>query len=178
MPLHISNVALVDANGKASRVGIKVEDGKSLFPGRRGACSPLGSVAIGTAVAAPGAVLLRLALVKSERIPHSLGIARRMPFAKLPARPLPNRIVADFGFDLRVAHTGVVVPGGVIPAYMVEAEPVVMVELKARLRRAILAASRAARMVTSTYRRLCRGRENGINRLTPHDAQYGWHARA
>ena len=25
MPLHISNVALVDANGKASRVGIKVE---------------------------------------------------------------------------------------------------------------------------------------------------------
>jgi large subunit ribosomal protein L24 len=28
MPLHISNVALVDANGKPSRVGIKVEDGK------------------------------------------------------------------------------------------------------------------------------------------------------
>jgi large subunit ribosomal protein L24 len=28
MSLHISNVALVDANGKASRVGIKVEDGK------------------------------------------------------------------------------------------------------------------------------------------------------
>jgi large subunit ribosomal protein L24 len=25
MPLHISNIALVDANGKASRVGIKVE---------------------------------------------------------------------------------------------------------------------------------------------------------
>ena len=30
MPLHISNVALVDANGKASRVGIKVEDGKKV----------------------------------------------------------------------------------------------------------------------------------------------------
>lgn len=28
MPLHISNIALVDANGKPSRVGIKVEDGK------------------------------------------------------------------------------------------------------------------------------------------------------
>lgn len=27
MPLHISNVALVDANGKPSRVGIKVEGG-------------------------------------------------------------------------------------------------------------------------------------------------------
>ncbi|WP_250514126.1 50S ribosomal protein L24 [Caballeronia sp. INDeC2] len=30
MPLHISNVALVDADGKASRVGIKVEDGKKV----------------------------------------------------------------------------------------------------------------------------------------------------
>ncbi|VXC49951.1 MULTISPECIES: 50S ribosomal protein L24 [Burkholderiaceae] len=30
MPLHISNVALVDGNGKASRVGIKVEDGKKV----------------------------------------------------------------------------------------------------------------------------------------------------
>ena len=30
MPLHVSNVALVDANGKASRVGIKVEDGKKV----------------------------------------------------------------------------------------------------------------------------------------------------
>jgi large subunit ribosomal protein L24 len=30
MPLHLSNVALVDANGKASRVGIKVEDGKKV----------------------------------------------------------------------------------------------------------------------------------------------------
>ncbi|KND60002.1 LSU ribosomal protein L24p (L26e) [Candidatus Burkholderia verschuerenii] len=30
MPLHISNVALVDANGKASHVGIKVEDFKKV----------------------------------------------------------------------------------------------------------------------------------------------------
>jgi large subunit ribosomal protein L24 len=30
MPLQLSNVALVDANGKPSRVGIKVEDGKKL----------------------------------------------------------------------------------------------------------------------------------------------------
>ena len=30
MPLHTSNIALVDANGKASRVGIKVEDGKKV----------------------------------------------------------------------------------------------------------------------------------------------------
>jgi large subunit ribosomal protein L24 len=30
MPLHISNVALVDANGKPSRVGIKVEEGKKV----------------------------------------------------------------------------------------------------------------------------------------------------
>jgi len=30
MPLQLSNVALVDANGKPSRVGIKVEDGKKI----------------------------------------------------------------------------------------------------------------------------------------------------
>jgi large subunit ribosomal protein L24 len=30
MPLDASNVALVDANGKPSRVGIKVEDGKKV----------------------------------------------------------------------------------------------------------------------------------------------------
>lgn len=30
MPLHISNVAVVDANGKASRVGIKDEGGKKV----------------------------------------------------------------------------------------------------------------------------------------------------
>ncbi|MBJ7503194.1 MAG: 50S ribosomal protein L24 [Burkholderiales bacterium] len=30
MPIHISNVALADANGKASRVGIKLLDGKKV----------------------------------------------------------------------------------------------------------------------------------------------------
>ena len=30
MPIHVSNVALVDANGKPSRVGINVEDGKKV----------------------------------------------------------------------------------------------------------------------------------------------------
>ena len=30
MPIHISNVALADANGKASRVGIKLLDGKKI----------------------------------------------------------------------------------------------------------------------------------------------------
>jgi large subunit ribosomal protein L24 len=30
MPLHISNVALVDANGKPSRVGIKIEGDKKV----------------------------------------------------------------------------------------------------------------------------------------------------
>lgn len=30
MPLHISNVALVDGNGKASRVGIREQDGKKV----------------------------------------------------------------------------------------------------------------------------------------------------
>jgi large subunit ribosomal protein L24 len=30
MSIHVSNIALVDANGKASRVGIKVEEGKKV----------------------------------------------------------------------------------------------------------------------------------------------------
>jgi large subunit ribosomal protein L24 len=30
MPIQVSNVALVDANGKPSRVGIKVADGKKV----------------------------------------------------------------------------------------------------------------------------------------------------
>ena len=29
-PLHVSNVAFVDSNGKATRVGFKVEDGKKV----------------------------------------------------------------------------------------------------------------------------------------------------
>jgi large subunit ribosomal protein L24 len=30
MPIHVSNVALVDANGKPSKVGIKVDAGKKV----------------------------------------------------------------------------------------------------------------------------------------------------
>ncbi len=30
MSIHISNIALIDANGKASRVGFKVKDGKKV----------------------------------------------------------------------------------------------------------------------------------------------------
>ncbi|UDG82737.1 50S ribosomal protein L24 [Candidatus Vallotia lariciata] len=30
MPLHVSNIALADANGRATRVGIKVKDGQKV----------------------------------------------------------------------------------------------------------------------------------------------------
>ena len=30
MPIHLSNLALLDANGKATRVGFRVEDGKKV----------------------------------------------------------------------------------------------------------------------------------------------------
>jgi large subunit ribosomal protein L24 len=30
MPIQLSNLALVDANGKATRVGFKMEDGKKV----------------------------------------------------------------------------------------------------------------------------------------------------
>src|SRR6185437_5572482 len=55
--------------------------------------------------------------------------------AEGPARPLPGGIVADFRLDLRLAHPGIVVPGRVVGADMVEAEPKVDVESGARARR-------------------------------------------
>src|SRR5215472_12311803 len=101
-----------------------------------------------------------------------------MPLAELPTRPLPHRVMADLGFDVGVAHPGVVVPGGVVGAYMLKAKPIVMVELEAGFRRAILTPARTARVVACAHRRFWLGRENGIDRLTPHHAQYGWPAEA
>src|SRR5579872_2022669 len=49
------------------------------------------------------------------------------PAAERPSRPLPHRVAPDDGLDLRGGHAGVVVPGAVVVAHMVEAEPVVVV---------------------------------------------------
>ena len=63
-----------------------------------------------------------------------------MALAELPARALPDRVAADFGLDLGVVHPGIVVPGRIVGAHMLEAEPVVAVEFEPRAGRAKIAA--------------------------------------
>src|SRR5579862_3771 len=64
-----------------------------------------------------------------------------------PSGALPHRIVANLLFDLGHAHAGVVVPGGVVGAHMIEAEPIELVQRSTRPRRAMLAGYPAAGMV-------------------------------
>src|SRR5262249_9430739 len=53
--------------------------------------------------------------------------------AERPCRPFPNHIAADMGLDLLGLHAGVVIPGPVVVAHMVQAEPIVVVQPIARL---------------------------------------------
>src|ERR1700722_7371791 len=80
-------------------------------------------------------------------------IARADAAAERPARPLPHRVASQLGLDLRRAHPGIVVPGGVVGAHMVEAEPVELLQIGARSRRAMLTAGGTARMVAGARRR-------------------------
>src|SRR5207248_3240378 len=116
------------------------------------------------AIAPVRAIRVRFSVVEAERVTHPLGVTRRVPFAELPARPLPYGVVADLGFDLGVVHPGIVVPGAVIGAHMFEAEPVVTVEFEARFWCAKLAPARAARVLAGAHRRFWLGREDGIGR--------------
>jgi len=61
---------------------------------------------------------------------------------------------------------------------MLKTEPMVMIELEAGFWRTILTPVQTARVVASAHRRFWLGRENGIDRLTPHHVQYGWPAEA
>src|SRR6185312_16702494 len=72
--------------------------------------------------------------------------------AQGPSRALPDRIVADLLLDLGAAHPGVEVPGRVIFANVVEAEPVEIVERGPRARRAKLARADATGVVAGPWR--------------------------
>ena len=97
--------------------------------------------------ATPPALVMRLAVVEAERIADAFPVSRAVTLAELPSRALPHRVVADLGLDLRLAHPGIVIPGGVVGADMLEAEPVVALQFETRFGRAKLAAGRAAGMV-------------------------------
>jgi hypothetical protein len=103
---------------------------------------------------------------------------RAMPLAEPPARALPYRIAPHLGLDLGLTHPGIVVPGEVVGAHMLEAEPQIPVQFEPRFGRAEIAADLATGVVARAHRRLRHGRENGIDRLAAHGAQYGSAAAA
>src|SRR5205823_503484 len=152
---------------------LDIEHRERLVAGRCGPGGSFRSMPVRPAIAAPPALVMRLAVVEAERIADPFAVCRAVALAELPARPLPNRVVADLGLDLRLAHPGIVIPGGVVGADMLEAEPVVALQFETRFGRAKLAAGGAAGVVAKAYRRFRLGRENRIAHLAPHHAQYG-----
>src|ERR1700733_280320 len=88
---------------------VDVEDGERLLARRGDARDRIGAVA-----SLLLAALRALAVVEAERVGDTRFVGRAMALAKLPARPLPHRVAADFGLDLAFAHPGIVIPGGVV----------------------------------------------------------------
>src|SRR5207244_5863021 len=125
----------------------------------------------GMAVITPRAVIVLLAIIKSERIAHPGD--RAVALAKLPARALPYRVAPYLRLDLRFAHSPIVVPSDIVGTHMFETEPIVAVEFEARSGRSEIAATLAARVVAQARRRQGLGCENGICRLAPHGSSMG-----
>src|SRR5436190_8297805 len=123
---------------------LDVEHRERLVAGRCGSGGSFRTMPVRPAIAAPPALVMRLAVVEAERIAHPFAMSRAVALAELPSRALPHRVVADLGLDLCLAHPGIVVPGGVVGAHMLEAEPVVALQFETRFGRAELAAGRAA----------------------------------
>src|SRR5262245_19789234 len=89
-------------------------------------------------------------------------VPRRRPTAERPSGPVPDRVAAHRRLDLLRLHPGIVVPGAIIVAHMVEAEPEIVVQPVARLRRPIEPFGGAAGMVAGLDRR---------RRILPPDTQ-------
>ncbi len=149
----------------------EIENSKRLLPRRDGARMRFtGAPAAFGIGAAVGTV--SVARIELERVADPG--ARAMPLAEFPARPLPYRIAPDLGFDLALAHAGVIIPRHIVRPDVIEAEPVIAVEFEPRFGRAEIAAGLAPGMIAQAHRRHRFGRKNGIDRLAPHAAQYGW----
>ena len=63
---------------------------------------------------------------------------------------MPNRVIANIGFDLGVTHAGVVIPTLVILTDMAEAEPVIGFDFFSGFRCPMLPLVTATRPVTAT----------------------------
>ena len=82
--------------------------------------------------------------IEQAEILGAVGKAPCDTVAELPARPVPDHVLAQLGLDLGLVHAGIVIPGGVVAAHVVEAEPVILVQRLARPRRPELAGAGAA----------------------------------
>ena len=91
-----------------------------------------------------------------------------MTIAEPPARALPDGVVADLGFDLGIAHPRVIVPRGVVGAHVLEAEPVIIVQIEPGFRRAEVTGPDAAGVVARPHRRAGRSLENRVGQKAPH----------
>src|SRR5215469_15726725 len=99
---------------------LDVEHGERLLASRGGAGRGVGAARAGTALLPVRAAVLA---IDAEIIAHPRLIGRPVALPELPAWPLPDRVTADFGFDLAFAHPGVIIPRSVVGPDMVETEP-------------------------------------------------------
>jgi hypothetical protein len=59
--------------------------------------------------------------------------------------------MADLGFDLVVVHPGIIIPGGIVGADVLETKPVIVVEVEARFGRTEISAGDAAGMIAKPH---------------------------
>src|SRR6516164_10100027 len=148
------------------------EHGKGLFARRQ---HPLGSLP--RAVVIPPTAL-RAAGEHAEIITDSCGITRAEAISQPPARTLPNRIMADLGLNLAVVHPRIVIPSGIVGANVLEAKPVIIVEVEPRFRRTEFSSGDTAGMIANPRRGVGVRREDGIEEQASHETQYGRRAES
>src|SRR5260370_6509732 len=149
---------------------LEVEDREGLLACRGGTCRGLASMAMGiaagVAIAAVPVAPVSVAFIDAEMIADCRSGA--VALAEPPARALPHGVAADLGLDLGVAHPAVIVPGEVVGAHMLKAEPIVTVEFEPRPGGAEIAAGIAAGVVAQAGPRQGLGPEHPVLRCTPH----------
>src|SRR3546814_9691009 len=82
-----------------------------------------------TSLGRPGVVAKEPEWVAETHPGVVMPVAEALPAAERPSRPLPHRIVANMGLDLGFVHPGVIIPGPVVIADILQAEPEIVVEL-------------------------------------------------
>jgi hypothetical protein len=95
-------------------------------------------------------------------VANAIGITGAVAVTQPPAGALPHGVVADLGFDLVVAHSGIVIPGGIVSADVVEAKPVIVMEIEPGFGRTEISAGDAAGMIAKPHRSVGRALKGGI----------------